>query len=57
MREQLGGKGANLAELNLMGVPVLRFSQLPQMYATNTTSRKDKIVEYFKKRSQSGSSC
>ena len=32
MRNLLGGKGANLAEMNLIGVPVPPGLQLPQMY-------------------------
>lgn len=37
MRNELGGKGANLAEMNLIGVPVPRALPLPPMCATNTT--------------------
>lgn len=38
MRNLLGGKGANLAEMNLIGVPVPRDSPLLQTPATNTPS-------------------
>ena len=37
MRETLGGKGANLAEMNLVGVQCLQDSQSPLMFATSTT--------------------
>ena len=43
MREELGGKGANLAEMNHIGVPVptsvfpfLQVSQSPQTAVTST---------------------
>lgn len=36
MREELGGKGANLAEMNLIGVPVPRDSPLRQVVVMNT---------------------
>ena len=36
MRERLGGKGANLAEMNLIGIPVPPGLPLQQMFATNT---------------------
>lgn len=35
MRNLLGGKGANLAEMNLIGVPVPRDSLSPPTFATN----------------------
>ena len=43
MRNELGGKGANLAEMNLIGVPVLPDLQLQQMFATNTMPRARKL--------------
>ena len=36
MREELGGKGANLAEMNLIGVPVPPGSLSPPTAATST---------------------
>ena len=36
MREELGGKGANLAEMNLIGVPVPRDLLSPPTPATST---------------------
>ena len=38
MRNLLGGKGANLAEMNLIGVPVLRDLQSPQKFVANIMS-------------------
>lgn len=38
MRNLLGGKGANLAEMNLLGMPVPPASPLLPKYATNTLS-------------------
>ncbi len=35
MRNLLGGKGANLAEMNLIGVPVLRVLQSRQKFVPN----------------------
>ena len=35
MRNLLGGKGANLAEMNLIGVPVPPGLLLPQKYVPN----------------------
>lgn len=42
MRELLGGKGANLAEMNLVGIPVLRDLRSPPKSAPNiiSTARK-----------------
>lgn len=37
MRELLGGKGANLAEMNLIGIPVPRASRSPRKYVPNIT--------------------
>ncbi len=34
MKNLLGGKGANLAEMNLIGVPVLRVSPLLPTFCT-----------------------
>ena len=36
MRELLGGKGANLAEMNLIGIPVPRDSPSRRRYAPST---------------------
>ena len=36
MRNLLGGKGANLAEMNLLGMRFLRDSPSRQKYVTNT---------------------
>ena len=36
MREELGGKGANLAEMNLIGVPVPQVLLLQQAAVTYT---------------------
>lgn len=38
MRNLLGGKGANLAEMNLLGMPVPQASPSPQQCAMNTHS-------------------
>ncbi|BBD44351.1 pyruvate, phosphate dikinase [Petrimonas sp. IBARAKI] len=38
MKNLLGGKGANLAEMNLIGVPVPRDLPLPPKCVPNTTS-------------------
>ena len=38
MRNLLGGKGANLAEMNLIGVPYLRDLQSPQKFVANIMS-------------------
>jgi len=38
MKNLLGGKGANLAEMNLIGVPVPPGSQSRQKYVPNTTN-------------------
>ena len=43
MRNLLGGKGANLAEMNLIGVPVPPGLRLQQMYATSI-SRKERTT-------------
>lgn len=39
MRELLGGKGANLAEMNLVGIPVPPDSPSPPKYVRNITRR------------------
>ena len=39
MRNLLGGKGANLAEMNLIGVLFLQVSQLPLMYVLSIMRR------------------
>ena len=36
MRNLLGGKGANLAEMNLLGMPFLRVSPSPLKFVLNT---------------------
>lgn len=38
MRNLLGGKGANLAEMNLIGVPVPPDLQSPQKFVANIMS-------------------
>lgn len=38
MKNLLGGKGANLAEMNLIGVPVPRVLPLPLKFVRSTTS-------------------
>lgn len=42
MRNLLGGKGANLAEMNLIGVPVPPGLPLRPMYVTNTSKKEKK---------------
>ena len=39
MRELLGGKGANLAEMNLIGIPVPPGFTITTEYAANTTHK------------------
>lgn len=39
MRNLLGGKGANLAEMNLIGVPVPLASPLPRKFVTSILRR------------------
>ena len=39
MRELLGGKGANLAEMNLVGIPSPPDSPSPPKYVRNITRR------------------
>ena len=45
MREVLGGKGANLAEMNLIGVPFLQVSPLQQTLVMN-------IMKWVRKKSK-----
>lgn len=44
MRNLLGGKGANLAEMNLIGVPVPRVSQSLPTFATNISRKAKRLL-------------
>ena len=47
MRNLLGGKGANLAEMNLIGIPVLQDLPSQQMYATSISKKeKKRLLRY-----------
>ena len=49
MRNLLGGKGANLAEMNLIGVPFLRASPSPPKFVPNIMKRRqDNVVAVLK---------
>ena len=45
MREELGGKGANLAEMNLIGVPVPPKSPC-QVHATSTPHTQQTVIRF-----------
>ena len=48
MRELLGGKGANLAEMTNIGLPDLKDSQSQQKLVQNIMKMEEKLMKKFK---------